>query len=261
MALRVPDDLDRRIGIGRTDLLGVRIELREREERVGLPTAEQRRHRDAVRDARRRRLAHECAHLLGERAIGRDIGVGIAPLRREATAQVGLARRRIEPGAEEERRPQLLVDTGDIGVDGTLAEERGLQVVPGDVRCDRVDAVVEAGRHQGECSAVGAAGDADHRITGCVGLHRVETRQVVDDARSVGDLELRCVHRDGAGRIPEAACGVGGYDEAGACQVQRLIGDRLLAATEAMGEDHRGRGRHVREIDVGGQLDQRGIAG
>ena len=154
--------------------------------------------------------------------------------------------------AEEQPGPQPLVDAGvgvlggggdgpRVDVAGLRREERRGQRVPGDLRRDGVDPVVVGGAEQGQRAAVGAAGHADPRVAGAVELHVVPLGQPVDQRGEVGDLVPRVVQPDLPGAAPEAAGRVGEDDVAALGEVAGVVGDRVLAAAEAVREDD-GRG-------------------
>ena len=170
--------------------------------------------------------------------------------------------------AEEQSRPQPLVDAGigvlrrrrhrlrAVGAAGLGREERRGQRVPGDLRRDGVDAVVVGRAQQGQRPAVGASGDPDPRVAVAVELDLVTLGQQVDQRRQVGDLVAGVVQPDLPGALAEAARRVGQDDVAALGQIAGVVGHRVLAATEAVGEDHRRRGfLPRREVEGRVQLD------
>ena len=74
-----------------------------------------------------------------------------------------------------------LVRRGDIGrrgrfATGAVLREEGLtEPIPGEPRHDGVDPGVETCHHQGDSTTVGAAGEADHRISAFFAISRRET--------------------------------------------------------------------------------------
>src|SRR5215470_10305982 len=107
---------------------------------------------------------------------------------------------------EQEPRPLLLehpVARG--GALGGVREQRGGQVVPGDLRDDRVDPAVVGRGQQRDPAAVGRAGDADPWVAGAVEPHPGLLGQPADQLLGVLDLIVRRVQRDLAGGGAEPA--------------------------------------------------------
>ena len=225
----------------------------------------------AQMSARNRPHSRDCSTSAGSserrgrgRAVLRDAGAGPAG---EGVEQPAGGHR---SDAEEQPRPQPLVDAG-VGVlrrggdrsrvvdrAGLRREERGGQGVPGDLRGDRVDAVVVAGAEQGQRPAVGAARDADPGVAVAVLQDLVALGQQVEQGGEVGDLVAGVVQPDLPGAAAEPARGVGEDDVAAAGEVLRVGVHGLLAATEPVREHDRRRGRLVgrrREVEGGVELD------
>ena len=86
--------------------------------------------------------------------------------------------------------------SGVVDRAGLRREQRRRQGVPGDLRRDRVDAVVVGGAEQRQRAAVGAAGHADPRVAVVVELDVVPVGEQVDQRGEVGDLVARVVQPD-----------------------------------------------------------------
>jgi hypothetical protein len=177
---------------------------------------------------------------------------------------------RDRPHAEEQPGPQPLEDAGTRGLGrdcggsgirlaGLGGEEGCGERVPGDLRRDRVDPVVVRGAEQRGRTAVGAARDAHPRVTLRVELHLVPVGQEVDQGGEVGDLVARVVQPDLPGAPAEATGRVRQDDVTALREILRVGGHRLLAAAEAVREDH-GRSPVVarREVEGRVQLDRVG---
>jgi hypothetical protein len=173
--------------------------------------------------------------------------------------------RRTRARREEDAGPALLehaVGGERAGGRGARRRQRGRgrvrdqalrEVVVGDHRGDRVDALVRAGQQQRERAAVGRAGDGHLRVAARVGGHLVLRDEPVDQAARVGDLAVRVVEPDLAGALAEPARGPRHDDEALPRQLARVVGDAVLVPAEPVREQHRGRGHGGGQ--VGGRVD------
>ena len=178
-------------------------------------------------------------------------GTGGATARATPTQRIEQAATRRRAETEEDPGPQSLVDTGvatlGSGGDGLRIHNAGLggeegrrQRAPRDLRRDGVDAVVVGGAEEGERPAVRAAGHPDPGIAWGVELDVVPGGEPVDQRREVRDLVARVVQPDLAGAAAESAGRVGEDDVAARGEVTGVAGDGILAAAEAVREDHRG---------------------
>lgn len=168
--------------------------------------------------------------------------------RRRARTTAACRRRTRRPGGGGRRAAGHLAELG--------GEQRRGERVPGDLRCDRVDAVVVGGAEQGQRTAVRGAGDADPRVAVGVLDDVVALGEDVDQRGEVGDLVAGVVQPDQAGALAEPARREGEDDVAALGQRLGVVGHRLLAAAEAV-RQHHGRGRAVgrREVERGVELD------
>ena len=241
VAAREPDLLDRP-----RDAVGVADRLRQREQRVGLPLHQQGRGLDPVEvRAARPQQAQDVGR---RRALGGALLVGRAHVRGESPAgrrwwAAGQQGAWVRPGdAEEDPGPGTLEHPvgGRVGV---LGEQRGGEVVPGDLRRGRVDPRVGGGEQQRQPAAVRGPGHAHPRVTGTVGEHLGPGGQQVQQRARVLHLEVRAVDVDQSAGRAEAAGAVGEHDVAVAGERLGLVGETRLAAPEPVGQqDGRRRG-------------------
>ena len=248
----MPDHFDGLVGC--RNLLSVRAGLSQREQGIGLAPAKQGGHRDAIGDAGRRRCRHQFTGLVSQDSICCGGGICSTPVWREASAISYLTVLGDQSGTKEQPAPQLLEDAYPPAcgrVAHRLAEQRGLQIVPGDVRGYCIHSIVVTGSHERQRPAVRATRETDSGIAGPVLGDGVQGGEVVDHSRGVGDLEVRRVHGDGSGGPAESSCGVGQDNESTIGQVLRISRDRSLAAAEAVSEDHGGSGCGRWQVEIG----------
>ena len=177
-------------------------------------------------------------------ARGRDPPGGCAGGLRRWARSSGGAHRPTGAGGEEDPGPELLEDA--------VREERVGEVPVGDRGGDGVDALVVSGGEQRDRPAVGGAGDADARIAVRVQLHLGPLRQPVDEPGDVLDLEVGVVEPDLPGGRAEAAGGPGQHGVSVAGQLLGLGAYVVLAAAEAVPEEHGGPALRAARREVGG---------
>ncbi len=167
-------------------------------------------------------------------------------------AQLGLEAGAAAAGGDEGARPQLL--------EHAVGEEGLGEVEVGDGGGDGVDAVVVPGAEQGDGPAVGVAGHAHAGVAVLVEADLGACRQPVDEPGDVGDLALGVVQPDLPGGPAEAARGPGEDGVPVAGEVLGLRADVLLAAAEAVAEQHGGAAALGSRGEEGG-VDAHPVAG
>ena len=257
----VPDDLHGCLWLGGADLVDGGGCLGEGEQGVGLARADERRRGDSTRHRTGAGARHERGGTRGHRAPFRGDLEGLAPVGGEPAARSGRGPGLQQPHAEEAACPPLLEDP-EAGACDALSEQRRAQVVPGDVGCDRVHALVVARRHERERAAIGPAREAHPWI--CVTVLDDDVRPIaqrIDHGPGIGDLVVRGVHRDRPGRRPEPARRVREDDEPALDELLRLLRHGLLAPPESVGQHHRGRRSDCGPVEIDSEIHRCPIGG
>jgi hypothetical protein len=227
VAAAVPEQLRGHVVLAQDAVVG--DGLIEREERVHGPLHEQHRRRDAANERVARSAREEPVARLGVQRAGlRALVEGGADVRVEL-----LLRR----GGVEQAGPAELDD-------GIFVEARG-ERVPGNLRRDGVDPLVDRGRDELDAAPVRAAGHADARVAERVELGLRLLRQPVEQGLHITALEVRAVHLHGAARGAEAARVPGQDVVAGGVEAADRLAGRLVdvaGAAPAVAEEDRRRG-------------------
>ena len=139
--------------------------------------------------------------------------------------------------------------------DAEVGEQGLAQVVPGDGSGHRVHAGVCSACAEGQCPAVRSACHADVGITRSVELYFGLFGQPVDQAAGIGDLAIGVVDGDGTRAVTEAARGVGENHVSARGEITSFAVDRVLAAAEAVREQHSRSGGGLGNVEPGVEVD------